>query len=429
MFKNGSFDAFTWTGGVPDYWAETGPPTYSEDSDTLKMGSANSGSLPTQYIEATINIYYANSISVTFDWTPTYTGAPSFKTLVLQIYSVTDALYLTNAGWQAGVGYYSIVAGVSGTEDRATIDFPETIAGSGFLRGFDLRFRIYEFFNENVASTNYFNMDNLRLEVDMDLPDNKLHSHNNTTTINNISQVDMKLGDSWRTDFFPAGLLDDAYFVNTYTSGTNLTSSWSIVNDPTAGAPIGEVLARQTVEGFRNSLDLIRGTIRANLQTDLAILAIRDSHFLDDKGYVKRFFNNGITLNTRLNEWNGEWLECPYTYTDQALDWASHTYATATITANSINIATVSVSGTDTATSDPYTCIAGEIIRIVVTVTNSAGDLPNYAFDGDTGELEDGVNHLEFIATAGSKTFQINHTDGETATCVVSFLFYSLTGI
>lgn len=429
MFKNGSFDSFTWTGGVPDYWAETGPPTYSEDSDTLKMASANSGSIPTQYIETTINIYYANSISVTFDWTPTYTGAPSFKTLVLQIYSVTDALYLTNAGWQAPVGYYSIVAGVSGTEDRATIDLPETITGSGFARGFDLRFRIYEFFNENVASTNYFNMDNLRLEVDMDLPDNKLHSHDNVAVINKIAQLDMKLGDSWRTDFFPSGLIEDAYFVNTYNASTNLTSLWSIVNDPTAGAPIGEVLARQTVEGFRKSLDLIRGTIRAELETDLAQLAIKDSHFLDDKGYVKRFFPNGITFNTRLNEWNGEWLECPTTYNDQGLDWASHTYTSAVITANSINIATVSVSGTDTATSDPYTCIAGEIIRIVVTVTNSGGDLPNYAFDGDTGELEDGINNLEFIATVGSKTFQINHTDGETATCVVSFLFYSLTGI
>ena len=429
MFKNGSFDAFTWDGGVPDYWAETGSPTYSEDNDTLKMGSANSGSSPTKYIETTVFVDYANSISITFDWTPTYDGAPSFKTLKLQILSSQDGHYLTNSGWSVGVGSYSIAAGVSGTADRVTIDFPEPLSGSGFSRGLSLRVRIYEFFNENVEFSNYFHMDNLRLEVAMDLPDNKLHVYNNPTVINNIAQLDIKVGDSWRTDFFPSGFIDDAYFINYYNLNANLTTSWSIVGDPTSGAQIGEVLARQTVEGFRNSLDLIRGTIRANLQTDLAILAIRDSHFTDDKGYVKRFFNNGVTLNTRLNEWNGEWLECPATYTDQGLDWASHTYTTATITANSINIATVSVSGTDTATSDPYTCILGEIIRIVVTVTNSGGDLPNYDFDGNTGELEDGVNHLEFTATAGSKTFQINHTDGETATCVVSFLFYSLTGI
>ncbi|GAG49837.1 unnamed protein product, partial [marine sediment metagenome] len=91
MFKNGSFDAFTWTGGVPDHWAESGsPPEYSEDGGTLKMGSNVSASIPAEYLEATTNIYYADSVGISFDWTPTYDGSPTYKTLVLQIYSVTD---------------------------------------------------------------------------------------------------------------------------------------------------------------------------------------------------------------------------------------------------------------------------------------------------------------------------------------------------
>jgi len=127
----------------------------------------------------------------------------------------------------------------------------------------------------------------------------------------------------------------------------------------------------------------------------------------------------------------GSWEECPVTYTDESLEWASDTYSVATITANSIALNTVGVGGTDTATSDPYSAVIGEMIRVVCTVTDDgSSDLPNYAFDGDTGTLAFGVNYLEFRATStAAKTFQINHTNGEDAVCTVVFILYSCKGL
>ena len=95
---------------------------------------------------------------------------------------------------------------------------------------------------------------------------------------------------------------------------------------------------------------------------------------------------------------------------------------------NEISV-TSNVSGTETATTDAYTAVLGEMIRVKVYCNITSGDAPNYSFDGQTGTLAQGYNYLEFrCTTAGSKTFQVNNTDGEYANFQAEFWFYSLTG-
>ncbi len=433
MFKNGSFDSFTWTAGAADYWTATGLPTYVEDGGALKMDGCATSAIPAKYIESTTSLYYANSVDITLDWTPHYVGSPSFKNLFLQIYDSTAALYLTNAGWRGGVGYYSVSGGTSDEARRVTISFPETIISSGFYRGFSLRVRIYEFHNEGASGANYLHLDNLRLEVDMDIPDNKIHSYTNPVSINSNAQRDMALGDSWRRDFFPAGLIDDAYYVSTYTGDTELTSLWSITGDPTAAAPISELLARQTVEGFRRGIDELTGTFRSVL-TPFGRIGIRDANIVDEFGFTKSFFPTDVTLDTKLNEAQGTWLECPATYTDEEMEWASHDMGgDATITGKIIEINNWTSPGVgDFAYFDEYTAVVGETVRTIVNfVDDGSSSLPRIYINNVQRPRAWGLNYYtDYFSTAGAKIFELGDQEGgNTFNCTVTIDVYSITGI
>ena len=429
MFKNGSFDAFTWTGGAADYWTATGSPSYSESADRLKMRSnvAVAGAIPTKYIETSVNIYYPNSININFEWTPVFTGTPTYKNLYLQIYDGT--YYLTTAGWQSGVGYYIIGASLlsPGIMKKLSIPIPEQFA-YGYDGVFTLRFRIYEFHNENIAASNFFYLDNLRLDVGMDLPETKLHSYTNPVAINQIQSKEIALGDSWRT-----GLIDDAYFINTYNAGTNFTTLWSITGDPTAAAPLCEVLARQNAEAFRRGIDVLSGTLRSTY-TPFGTLGIRDANLVDEYGFVKTFFPTNVTLDTRLSEVNGTWIECPATYTDSELEWASHTCGgDATINGNEIEVNECDVAGpTNFATFDSYTAVEGELVRVVLNLIDDGSSYrPIFYYAEGSQTTNWGLNYYTFYNTAGAKTLFLRNISGSTQTfnftCTLGI--YKITGI
>jgi len=433
MIKNGSFDSFTWDSGVPIYWDDvysSGTTLNIEESgDKLKIGACGNSSTPTEYIEYSTTVDYATSVNLSLDWTPTFTGSPTYKNLVLQIYSVTFAKYLVTAGtWQSGVGYVSFTGGASGTEIHESIDIPDE--GTGFGRGNTLRIRIYEFYCEQNAATNYALVNNVRLDVEMSKPETRLHSYDNSISINNTDKKEIAWGDSWRSDF-GTSTTDYSYFINTYAASVtgSLTTLWSITGDPTAAAKIGEVLARQTVEGYRRSLDSISATLRGQ-QTNLSYIAIRDSNFEDEYGWTKYFFPTQISLDARRNEWSGEWIECPATYTDESIEWASSDYADYSITADSIEVN--SSAGNGTATSDPYTAVAGETVRVIIVLTDDgSSDIPSCDIGGTAETLVFGTNRFTVrFSTAGAKTVVLGGDDaGDNHNYTATITFYSITGV
>ena len=431
LFKSGAFEEFMWDGFDFNYWVDGGTPAISHQDNTLLVRCNESVSTPTDYIEQSIYVYYANSISISFDWTAEISSPIHSATIFLQIYDGT--YYYTNSGWQSGVGYYTIIASVlsAGNPQKATISIPMQFA-YGYDRSFTLRFRIYEFQNEDSGLTNYFNMDNLRLDVGMDLPETKLHSYDNPVTINNIREETIALGDSWITDLFASATVEDVYYINTYDTSFSLTTDWSIYGDPTASAPLCEVLARQTVEGYRKSLDVFRGSIRSQ-SLDFSRVAFEDSNLTDDYGFSKRYFPNGISYDARLNEWSGEWLECPATYTDSGLEWDSQEAGgDGTITANELEIDAWTSDVFYFAEFEDYTVVDGETVRIVVNLTDDGSSvLPGVYIDGGTSETRAwGLNYYTFTyALAGTHTLSLGRAIGSyiNMTCVVDI--YTLTGI
>jgi hypothetical protein len=352
--------------------------------------------------------------------------------MYLQIYDGT--YYLTNAGWQSGVGYYIIPAVTlgSGIKKKISFDIPAQF-NYGYDTSFTLRFRIYEFYNENPPATNYFYMDNLRIEVGMDLPETRLYTYENTLTINNNLEEEIALGDSWITDFLASATVEDAYWVNTYSTTPDLTSAWSIRGDATASAPIAELLARQKVEGFARSIDELSGTLRSTY-IPFGTFGIKDSNLTDEMGFTKHFFPTNVSLNARRNECNGTWVECPVTYTDENIQWASSDYDTYTIDPANNNIIVVENSAGDgTATSDIYvSTVTYETVRVVIILTDEgSSDIPHCSIGGVGKTLVFGTNYLEVqLSTTGNKTIVLGGDDpGDNHNYEATISFYSLAGV
>jgi hypothetical protein len=433
MFKNGTFDSWTWDGSNFEYWSESGSPTYTYDSGTLKMQSNDSLSAPTAYIEQTINIYYPSSIQIIFDWKPVYTGTPGYKNIYLQIYDGT--YYLTTSGWQSGVGYYSITAPAlsTGIQFTATIDVPEQLSW-GYDNSFDLRFRIYEFWNENPPATNYVIIDNLRLTVDTGLSSTRVYSHENTASLNNLVEKEVGLGDSWLGNYFSGPTMDDLYWITALDTTPTMTELWSITGDPTSSTPLAEILARQTVEGYRRSVDLFRGTIRSNA-FDMTNVAWRDSNRVDEYGFEKSYLPLEIAFDVRKNEWSGEWVECPPTYTDEEMEWDSHDAGLkGTITGNELEIDnwTHVGSGAFAYFDDYVSSVNGQFIRLVVNlVQNGSSSRPSLYLNSDLNNLSWGMNYITYyIASAGTNTIELRSLlTGRTYDFTCTIDVYSITGI
>jgi hypothetical protein len=433
ILANGSFDSFTWTGSAFTYWAVSGSPNYSSSGDRLIMRSNQSASAPTEYITDTINITKAKSININFDYVATFAGSPTYQSIILMIREDVTGQYLTATGWSGSLDYYAITPEDSDTDYSISIEVPEVVSGGGFDVRTSLIIRIYEFHNENTPASNYFYMDNFRVEADCATAEEKLHTYENTANINNVKSIGVALGDSWRSDYYTGISGDDEYYITTYDGDDDVTTEWSITGDPTAAAPLCEVLARQTVEGFRRSLDLFRGTIRSNAY-DMSHLAFRDSNLVDEYGFEKSYFPLGISLDVRRNEWNGEWIECPATYTDEEMEWDSHDCGgDATITGNVLEIDSWINSGSGSfAYFDDYTAVAGETIRLVVELTNDGSSTAPIIYLAGYGiALSFGTNNISYtFTTAGAKTIELGYSTSPRTfnfTCTVDL--YSITGV
>lgn len=116
---------------------------------------------------------------------------------------------------------------------------------------------------------------------------------------------------------------------------------------------------------------------------------------------------------------------------DQSIDWASHTYGTATITGNSIAVNTASVAGTDAVESDPITYVTNDIYLVGLVLTDDAGDsdLPNIYFGGTLIEVKEwGVSWFSFrMADDDTDVVTVYHTNGEKAVYTAVITVYKIT--
>ena len=118
---------------------------------------------------------------------------------------------------------------------------------------------------------------------------------------------------------------------------------------------------------------------------------------------------------------------------DESIDWSSHTYSSATITGNSIDVNTNLVSGTDYVNSQSYVADADEMVLVKLVLTDDDGesDLPSVIVmsigEGFT-PVEWGTHwyHLKFN-TAGTKSIRLQHSDGEKAVYTAVITFYSIS--
>ena len=118
--------------------------------------------------------------------------------------------------------------------------------------------------------------------------------------------------------------------------------------------------------------------------------------------------------------------------TDQSIDWASHTYVTAVITANSIVVDDAVVSGVLWAQSQSYAHVADELVLIKVVLTDDSGDdstdLPLAQY-GDAGVTlkEWGTNWLSYRTNdAASDYLRLVHFNNQKAVYTAVITFYSV---
>lgn len=432
VLKNGSFDSHTWDSGLPRYWTEYGTFGISEDNDTLKVPSSEGGALD-DYIYCSMNIWKANGITLSFDLTPTYTGSPTNAYFTLEIIDTSDRL--TNAGgslyWNSGSGYwqYDCSTITSGDTEHVSIDFPDRSEYVSFYNVTQLTIRIHYFVNENSATTNYVNIDNMKLTVGYDDSDVKVYTQDNDNTVYKLFNDSIAIGDSWMHEEYTSAY-DDTFFIESTATGRgNLTDSWQIVTDGTSAQNIAQLLARQYVEGYWHALDLIRANFYIGSDDPFYYKSIQDERFTDSLGFTKTFIPLESSYNAARCTLEGSFVEVPVVYVDESMEWSSSTFDSYTITANSIEIN--NSGGDDYAYFDSYTALSGETIRMVIELTNDgSSDLPRMAIDSTELTVAWGTNAIEFnFSTSGSKTLEIGNggiEDTYNLTCAVNF--YSLKG-
>ena len=434
LIKNSTFDDFTQSGGALLYWTTSGTITLSDGY--IDLLAANT---PADHIECSNYLVGCGGLRFIMDFQATWastTGA------VIRMAFNFGSWWYTTSGWSSSADpyEYDVYTELSGTSMTAyatfIIDFPMINAANHFGGG-DFLVRIYELDVDSASpSQSHLYIKNVRLEPTYISwwPDTfKTESENAGTSFNTI-ETTLNQVDADAVISNPAfGIYDsDTYYYSqkSATRRDEINDKYIIGDNTTVTTPvtIQKLLANQLLEATYTPKDIIRGSLRGDYGYNKALI---EDGITDSYGYAKNYIAQEATWDLRKNEWYGTWIEIGPIYTDETTAWQSHTYGSAAITGPSIEITTNTVSGTDTATSNAYTAVLGEMVRLVVTATQGgSSDLPNYDFDGQTGTLAWGVNYLEFrCGTAGSKTLVINHTDGETATCIVSYAMYSLKGI
>jgi hypothetical protein len=447
--KNSTFRDFTQTGGLMRYWTTSGAMTEADGSIDL-----HSATTAADYIKMESGLRGVRSIRFVMecriDWDSTVTSC------VAKFKFEHDGYSYTTSGWTSGSSTYDWdiytalhPADGMGAYGTFQISFPMPQAEVeawdwGGATTFDVT--IYELETSVAHANNHFYIRDVRLEVDYldNTPQTIVYSFDNTVTGYNVKRESLRQIDAdyvavANLPYFVPG--DTLPYLHGSTSPRDETVQWYIYGDidttPVSedanasgtAETIQELLARQYVQSAWLPREVLTGTLHKG---DYAYYtALEEDELTDAQGYPKIFVPVDMERDVRLDQWTGTWEEATPIYTDLSVVWDSHTYGSASISGNNITLSTNPVVGTDTADSDDYTCIEGEMIRVIARVHDyePGSDLPNYDYDGNTGTLAEGYNYLQFRATTGANLFQINHTNGENADCQVQIWIYSLKGM
>lgn len=171
--------------------------------------------------------------------------------------------------------------------------------------------------------------------------------------------------------------------------------------------PIPSYLAEQLQFGFACS-ELYLDRIKINAEE------IPDAELYE--GTNLKYLSGQATLVDFNNDYVRELVDT--VQTDQSIEWASDTYATATITGNSIVVNTASVASLSSVSSDDLTIVEDDLILIKVTLTDQAGDsdFPGMTILGQlTVPLEWGINWLSYRVGSApvTKSFSLFHLTGK----------------
>ncbi|KKL93798.1 hypothetical protein LCGC14_1871100, partial [marine sediment metagenome] len=183
ILKNGVFDDFTWTGGSPYYWTDSGtPPSYNNTADALAItiGSNEATGQPANYISCSQFLPRVKSLRLTFNYRAVYTGSPSHARVVIVL--IYAGLYYTTAGtWSAdayptSTGWeYDLIADskasmASFEELVLEPDSPYGATTGGWGPAGTLEVRLYQFRNETSpgVTTNYVQFRHIFLDVEFD---------------------------------------------------------------------------------------------------------------------------------------------------------------------------------------------------------------------------------------------------------------------
>jgi len=437
LVRNSTFDDFTQSASYPRYWTDDATVTVSDGYVTI--GGNGSSSDPNQGMYTDFDVNELAGGNIILDIEPTYSGGTNC-TLHFALSNTAENRWARmqgytgdNPDWVATEVHYELDVVAEGLNDiRFILTIP--MMPDYLNPSQDYRLHIFEVMDggDTTASVKVYNVQ-FQPIYGQNVPESEVQVKTNSVTSNSLITSEIRMCDAFKYRTWGMGM----YWILRHDTGINdNTSSWFIKGDAateTTGVYIQELLAKQIIEGYDQPTDIIHGTLRYDVSQGTyypySSVLVEDT-ITDAYGYAKCFLPLSISWDLINMQCRGDWIEVSPKYTDEEIEWASETYATAGIVGNEIDM-NETVSGTMTATSDAFTAIAYENFRVKVGVVDAgSSEPPNYSIDGQTGTLAFGTNYLQFMmATAGSKTFQINHTNGERANCVITIYVYRLTGL
>jgi hypothetical protein len=439
--KNSSFKDFTISSGNYRYWSTINP---IEERDGFAEIGVGTGT-PQDQISITNIVYGVDSLRIVFDLQANWqSNTSAFVNLVITVHN--GALYYTSSsGWSASSGYFSVdiynaEGGTSMTDYKTvTIDVPINDLGSIWTSPDEIFVKISKMAVSTSTTNCFLYIKNFRIECGYNSrnPGEYIYNAFNAVSVPRMIQRELKQIDADENstnilDRRNVGIYatDDAYFLQKSTTVRDEIYEWYVKGhnaSVSSRRSIQALYAMMVLEEQYVPYYILQGTLRGVYRYHQAI---RDDDFVDEIGYARHFIPLDVQIDVRRAEMTGTFREIRPIYNNENIEWASETYSGVAIIDEDAIAVITSVSGTETATSQSYTAVDGEMIRIVVYLNITSGDAPNYAFDGDTGELEQGYNYLEFrCSSQGAKTFQINNTNGEYANFQCVITFYSLEGI
>ena len=435
LLKNSTFDYFTQDGdgGVAYYWTQASPIT--EQDGYLDIGSTTSAA--SNHYHTTVSTYKTATLRLVVEFKAVWHATNTEAELNFNIFSFVKNSYYTESGWNAvDTNYvYDIYTATGGTSMADYGELSIEIPNADYLPNDAITIEIHDLKVDTTTTDTTVYIRNIRLEagyqsaVPVSWPYKLDNAVESSLVINEtLRQVDADADDY---DYFH-GIrpYDCIYYLQKSTTAHDNILDWYIIgHNLTVTTPesIQKLLTRQYLEGSYTPVDMIRGTLRGYYNYSKSL---QDDDIVDSYGFTKTFIGQELEWDCRRVEWTGTWIEVTPVYTDVTDSYSAVNYSDTDISGASIEVQYQVTGGTDYARTDTYTAVLGEMVRVVITLTDDGSSaLPNYAFDGDSGELAWGVNCLEFRCSAGAHYFEINHTDGEIANFTALYAMYSLKGI